>query len=266
MTTQRVVLRVATTLVLALAVGCDRMEPTAPAAGDAFALKPGQRTAAKKLSVGLCSPDQAGFTIASNNPYFPLAPVGRQWILTGEEDGEPIRLQITVLNQTRVIDGVTTRVIEERESVGGELFEVTWNYFAQAPDGTICYFGEDVDIYEVTGISHAGAWCAAAGDNQPGIFMPADPRPGMKFPIEVAPEVAEDEGTIVGIGPVEVPFGRFTETIRIREFNPLDGGKDYKIHAAGTGIIVDGPLALEDLNQTSGIPEQPMPTDQACGV
>lgn len=172
---QRVVLGVATTLVLALALGCDRMEPTAPAAGEALALKTTQGTSVKKLSVALCSPDRPGFTIASTNPYYPLGPVGRQWILTGEEDGESIRLQVTVLNQTRVIDGVTTRVIEERETIDGESFEVRWNYFVQ-------------------------------------------------------------------------------------------GGKDHKIHAAGTGIIVDGPLALEDLNQTSGVPEQPMPTDQACGV
>ncbi len=171
-----------------------------------------------------------------------------------------------MLNQTRVIETVTTRVVEERERVDGELFEVTWNYFAQAPDGAICYFGEDVDIYEEDGISHEGAWCADAPGNQPGIFMPADPRPGMTFQIEVAPEVAEDQGKIVAIGPVEVPFGRFTEAIRIREFNPLDRGKDYKVHAAGVGIIVDGVLELVDLNNTSGIPEQPIPTDQACGV
>ena len=222
--------------------------------------------AAKKLGAALCSADQAGFTIGSGNPYFPLGPVGRQWILTGEEHGETIRLQITVLDRTRVIQGVTTRVIEERESIGGELFEVSWNYFARAPDGTICYFGEDVDIYEDAGISHQGAWCAGHGENQPGIFMPADPQPGMKFPIEIAPDVAEDEGTIVGIGPLEVPLGRFTGTIRVREFNPLDGGKDYKVYAAGTGVIVDGPLALAELRQTSGAPDQPIPTDQACGV
>ena len=101
------------------------------------------------------------------------------------------------------------------------MFEVSWNYFARAHDGTICYFGEDVDIYEDAGIYHEGAWCAGHGENQPGIFMPADPRPGMKFPIEIAPDVAEDEGTIVGIGPLEVPLGRFTGTIRVRDPLPV---------------------------------------------
>ena len=262
--TRSACLRVAATSALALAGGCDRTTTTAPSAADEAVHI--QAASAKKLSVTRCAPGRPGFTLASTNPYYPLGPVGRQWILTGEEDGESVRLQVTVLDETRVIDGVTTRVIEERETIDDELFEVTWNYFVEAGDGTICYYGEDVDIYEESGISHEGAWCAGTGENEPGIFMPADPHPGMTFQIEIAPDVAEDEGKIVGIGPIEVPFGRFDETIRIREFNPLDGAKDDKIHAAGTGIIVDGPLTLEELNQTSGIPEQPIPTDQACGT
>jgi hypothetical protein len=260
MRTPGITLSVAATLALTLVVGCDQTEPTTTAADEALDLK-----ATKKLSVARCSPSAGGFTIQSTNPYFPMN-VGQQSILTGESDGEDTEIQITVLNQTRVIEGVTTRVIEERERVDGELFEVSWNYFVQAGDGTICYFGEDVDIYEDGDISHEGAWCADDPGNAAGIFMPADPRPGTSFQIEVAPGVAEDEGKIVGIGPVEVPFDRFTETIRIREFNPLDGDKDYKVHAVGVGIIIDGDLELEDLNQTSGVPEQPIPTDQTCGV
>jgi hypothetical protein len=73
-------------------------------------------------------------------------------------------------------------------------------------------------------------------------------------------------GKIVGVGPVEVPFGPFTNTIRIREFNPLDRDKDYKVHAPGTGIIVDGTLQLEDVNQTSGAAPRPTITRQMCGV
>ena len=266
MRTPQGMLGVAATLAMALTGGCDKTDPTAPASSDALALKSENGSAVKKLSAGLCSPGQGGFTIAGSNPYFPLTPVGKQAILTGEDEGQAVRLQVTILDRTKVIEGVTTRVIEEREWQDDELFEVTWNYFAQASDGSVCYFGEDVDIYEATGISHEGAWCAGAGDNAPGVFMPVDPTPGTKFQMEIAPEVAEDEGTIVGIGPIEVPFGLFAETLRIREFNPLDGGKDFKIYAAGTGIIVDGPLTLDDLRQTSGAPEQPIPTDQACGI
>jgi hypothetical protein len=265
MKTLKMTASIVATIALALVVACDRKDPTAPPAQQAVGLQSMQASTRKVVSVTLCSPNGGGFTLASTNPYWPLT-VGRQLILNGEEEGASHTLQITVLNQTRAISGVTTRVVEEREFANGELIEVSFNYFAQAPGGAICYFGEDVDIYEEAGISHEGTWCADHPDFAPGIFIPAEPTPGTKFQIEVAPGVAEDEGKIVGVGPVEVPFGLFTNTIRIREFNPLDRGKDYKVHAAGTGIIIDGTLQLEDVNQTSGAAPQPTITGQTCGV
>jgi len=45
------------------------------------------------------------------------------------EDGRE-RLTITVLDQTRTIDGVEARVVEERETSGDELREVSRNYLA----------------------------------------------------------------------------------------------------------------------------------------
>jgi hypothetical protein len=192
--------------------------------------------------------------------------VGDQWSYEGEEDEVPVSLLITVLGETRLIDGVTTRVIEEREWEDGELLEISWNYFAQAAAGTICYFGEDVDIYEgEEEIIHEGAWCADAPGNAPGIFMPADPRPGMKYPMELAPGVAEDAGQIVGIGPYEVPADTYSETIRVRESSPLDTGFGYKIFASGTGLIVDGPLELVGLVGGAPTPGPPTITEQICG-
>ena len=255
---------IAAAFALALVVACDRTEPMAPAARLTTALGAPLGAAAQKLNVALCSPSRGGFTLQSTNPYFPMD-VGRQLILTGEENGESITLQFTVLDRTRVIAGVTTRVVEEREFVDGELSEVTWNYHAEASDGTNCYFGEDVDAYTDTGISHEGAWCAATTGDQPGIFMPADPRPGMTYQNEVAPGVAEDEAKIVGSGPLTVPYGRFSQTVRVREFDPLTGDKDFKVYAAGVGVIVDGPLELVAVNHTSGVPPQPTLTLQACG-
>jgi hypothetical protein len=219
----------------------------------------------KKLDLSVCDPDAGGFTTVSTNPYFPME-VGNQWTYEGEEDDVPVSLLITVLGETRLIDDVTTRVIEEREWEDGELLEISWNYFAQAEDGTICYFGEDVDIYEGEDeISHEGAWCAEDPENAPGIFMPADPRPGMKYPMELAPGVAEDTGQVVGIGPYEVPADTYSETIRVRESSPLDTGFGYKIFAAGTGLIVDGPLELVSFVSGAPTPGPPTITEQVCG-
>lgn len=197
--------------------------------------------AVERLSLDLCSPSGT-FTAGSTNPYFPL-PTNQQWILEGEEGGVPIRLTITVQGTKRVA-GVTTRVVEEKEEEDGVVIEISKNYYAQASNGTVCYFGEDVDIFhpgEPT--THEGAWLAE-GSNRPGIIMPAEPRPRLQYQMEDAPLIAEDEGTIVGTGPVTVPAARYTETIRVREYNPLDGGRGYKVYAKDVGLIVDDVVQL----------------------
>jgi hypothetical protein len=240
------ILLVGLALGLGLLTGCDETSATGPDSASALqAVEPQLNKAAdKKLDLALCSPSRGGFSLKSTNPYFPLQ-VGSQWRYRGAEDGALLRLVITVLDETEVVAGVTTRVVEERESEDGELVEVSRNFFAEAGDGTVCYFGEEVDIYEDGEIvSHEGAWRADEPGNRPGIIMPAHPRPGTKYQNEDAPGVAEDEAKIVGIGPVEVPAGTFTETIRVREFNPLDGDKGYKVFAAGVGLIIDEVLEL----------------------
>jgi hypothetical protein len=222
--------------------------PTVSSAADSTPLDP-----------ALCSPDENTFTLAIDNPYFPL-PVGQQWVYSGREQGETIGLRITVLNQTETLRfaggvRVTTRVVEEVEWVDANanglvdpdesLIEVSRNYFAQTQDGTVCYFGEEVDIYENGVIvSHEGSWRADENGNAPGIFMPAEPQPGTTFQQEIAPGVAEDQATILRFATVKTPAGTFTNAIIVRDYNPLDGSKDSKSYAPGVGLVVDGPLEL----------------------
>jgi hypothetical protein len=195
------------------------------------------------------------FTLPSGvedaNPYFPIAPEGREWVLTGEEKGDVIELTITVLGDKEVA-GVTTRIVQEVEVVNGFTVEESLNYFAQTENGTVCYFGEDVDIHDPDGgpPTHEGAWLAGQTGPDgtvffPGIIMPGEPRVGMRFQMEGAPLVAEDEGRITGSGQVKVTAGTFTPTLRVREFNPLDGGTDFKIYAHGVGLLVDAAVELQ---------------------
>jgi hypothetical protein len=110
--------------------------------------------------------------------YFILEP-GFQLVLEGDDT----RLQITVLDETKTIDGVVTRVVEEREWKSGKLYEVARNYFAlceQTKD--VFYFGEDVDFYEDGKVvKHDGTWHAGVNDNRAGLMMPGTPRPKMKY-------------------------------------------------------------------------------------
>lgn len=209
---------------------------------------------AQTLDLALCDPRQHTFTTDITNQFFPL-PVGRRWIYSGKEQGETIGLQVTVLNETETFrfggTRVTTRVVEELEWIdadgngvvdpGEELHEVSRNYFAQTEEGTVCYFGETVDVYENGVIvSHEGAWRADARGNSPGIFMPANPQKGMTFQQENAPGIAMDEATVTKVSG---------DTITVRDFNPLDGSKGTKEYQAGVGLIRDGPLDLVRIEQ-----------------
>jgi hypothetical protein len=212
-----------------------------------------------ELDLTLCAPRENTFTLEIDNTYFPLE-VGQQWVYRGNEQGQTIGLRITVLDETEDFYSgrrtVTTRVVEELEwedananglvDADETLLEISRNFYAQTQDGTVCYFGEDVDIYEDgVVVSHEGAWRADDRGNAPGIFMPADPQPGMKFQQEVAPDIAEDTATVIRRGrSVKVPAGTFADTITVRDFNPLDGSKGTKVYAPGVGLIVDGPVDL----------------------
>lgn len=198
------------------------------------------------LDEAICAPTAGPFTSAITNAYFPAA-VGTQWVLDGTDHGKAVHLIVTALDSTDVVAGVTTRIVEERESLAGELVEVSRNFFAQTQDGTVCYYGEDVDIYEGGVItSHESQWRAGVSGALPGILMPANPAVGQAFVQEIAPGIAEDRVQIVGSGEsVTVPFGTYSNTIRFRETTPLEPGTtSTKVYQQTLGPIVDDEVRL----------------------
>jgi hypothetical protein len=204
------------------------------------------------MDIGVCDPGSAEFTLEIDNPFFPLVP-GTRTVLEGEGASGNELVRITVLDEMESVAGVDTRVVEEYEAIDGRVVEVSRNYFAQTSDGTVCYFGEDVDIYDVDGnvSSHGGAWRADGETNIPGIFMPADLEIDQAFQQEIAPGIAEDQAKVVALGEVtEVPAGTYEETATLQDRNPLDGSQDEKVYASGIGLIVDGPVRMTEF--TSG--------------
>lgn len=198
------------------------------------------------LDLSVCDPGAGPFSLVIDNPYLPMV-VGQQSVLEGSDEGTSVRVEITVLDATEVVAGVVTRVVEEAEYEEGEIAEISRNYFAQAPDGTVCYFGEEVDVYsggQVTG--HPGSWRAGEGANLPGIFMPAAPAAGQAFYQESAPGIAEDMSEILETGAtITVPAGTFSDALRVHDFDPLGGCEpDAKAYAPGVGLIQDGPAKL----------------------
>jgi hypothetical protein len=187
------------------------------------------------------------FSSTGSNDYFFLEP-GYQLVLEGQDEGATVRLVLTVLDETKVVDGVETRVVEERETEDGELTEISRNYLAICePANDIFYFGEEVDFYEGGVVaSHEGAWLAGIDGARPGIIVPADPKVGFKYYQEIAPGVAEDRAEVIGLDEVVVtPAGTFDNVLKVEETTPLEPGvAEFKYHAPGIGLIQDEVLKL----------------------
>lgn len=194
------------------------------------------------IDISVCDPEAGPFSLEIDNPYFPLS-VGSESVLEGiDDEGTEIRIEITVLDEIEMVAGVMTRVVEEDEFEDGERVETSRNFYAQAPDGTVCYFGEDVDDFEDGEVvGHEGEWRAGENGNIPGVFMPPDPQVGDVFMQEGAPGLAEDQAEVISSGePIDVPAGMFEDTIFVEDCNPLEeGATDEKVYVNGIGLSID---------------------------
>jgi hypothetical protein len=187
--------------------------------------------------------------------YFNLNP--GTFLALEEEGDELTRVEITVLAETEPITvpglgTVTTRVVQERETVDGEVVEISRNFFALCGGrNDLVYFGEDVDIYNEDGsITHEGAWRAGQPDGnglaEPGILMPGTFLLGSRYFQELADGVALDRAEHVAMDlTVETEAGTFDECVQIRETTPLEPkSESLKIYCAGVGLVNDSGAEL----------------------
>jgi hypothetical protein len=188
------------------------------------------------------------FSSTGRNPFFILEP-NYQLVLAGGDASEAAEVTITVLNETSQVNGTETRVVEERESIGGELIEISRNFFAICDEtNSVFYFGEEVDDYESGNIvSHEGAWLAGEDANRAGVIMPGNILLGARYYQEIAPNVALDRAEIIDMGEViQTPSGDFTDTLITRETTPLEPDvAELKYYAVGIGLIQEEDLMLE---------------------
>ncbi len=188
------------------------------------------------------------FTTEAETPFFILT-IGAVATFEGVNDaGENEQLIVSVLDAVKMINGVETRIVEERHLVDGNLVEVSRNFVAvDRGTGNVYYFGEDVDDYEdgeITG--HPGEWRDGVRGAGFGLLVPAVPRVGLVFLQERAPGVALDTVEILSTtATVVTPFGTFTNCVQFRETTPLEpGAESIKFYAPGIGLVLDDTLHL----------------------
>ena len=191
--------------------------------------------------------DDYTMTANGQNRYWSLKP-GRFVVLGSLEPGGSELVVISVLHETEMVDGVETRVIEEREYEDGQLAEISRNFFAAAEETKdVFYFGEDVDYYEDGEVSgHAGEWRAGKDDARAGLYMPGKPAVGMRYYMEFDPNAAMDRAEIYETdATVETPAGTFRNCLIVTESSPLEpDDMSYKRYARNVGMIFDDGLEL----------------------
>ncbi|MDD3043236.1 MAG: hypothetical protein PHW56_09915 [Methanosarcinaceae archaeon] len=176
-----------------------------------------------------------------DNPYFPLIP-GTTFVYEGESEDGLIRNEIFVTSETRLVMGVTTIVVRDRELEDDELVEETYDWYAQDKDGNVWYFGEDSKEYEDNKVvSTAGSWEAGVDGALPGILVKGNPRVGEIYRQEYREGVAEDMAEVISLDEsVTVVYGSFDNCLKTREWNPLEPGQgENKYYAQGIGLLLE---------------------------
>ena len=208
--------------------------------------------------------DQAIFSNPTmiNNTWHPMVPKTSQVYQLKTEDGTEI-IVVEVLDETRMVDGVLTRVVRDRVFEDELLMEDTFDWFAQDDSGNIWYLGEEVINYEyddddeVIETNEDGSWesgkdVADVGSNAvAGILIKAAPIIGDIYQQEFYEGEAEDMAEVVAQDvTVELDNGfTYTGALQTLEWNPLEKDSDeYKYYAPDVGLILE--VSLEDEEQT----------------
>ncbi len=115
------------------------------------------------------------------NPLFPVSQQASV-VLLGHVDDEPFRTEVTLLPETRIIEWADRRVevavSQYVAFLGGSIEEVAYDLYAQADDGSVWYFGEDVfDFRDGAIVVTEGTWLAGK-DGPAAMIMPGGPAGG----------------------------------------------------------------------------------------
>ena len=177
------------------------------------------------------------------NPLHPTSAVA-QTIYGGQVDNKPFRTEVTLMPGTKPIQWrgttVDTAVVQYVAYLDGRIHEVALDWFAQADDGSVWYFGEDVFNFEDGRVADTeGTWIA--GDEAPAaMIMPAQPRVGDVYRPENAPGVVFEQVRVEKIDQtIPGPSGDIIGAVEVMELH-LDGTSEGKVFAPGYGEFSTG--------------------------
>lgn len=196
--------------------------------------------------------------LTNPNPYFPLG-IGSRWEYVGGDETITVRVR----NRTKLIQGVTCIVVNDRVEEDGKAVEVTDDWFGQRQDGTVDYCGEisrNFEVFEGDDPEEAelvdleGSWKAGRDGAVSGTLFPGFPFEGQVYRQEFAPGDAEDAARVLS---THYGFGSDPELdafvprklaellcsndcVVTREFTPLEPDAfERKYYAPGVGLFLE---------------------------
>lgn len=199
--------------------------------------------------------DETSATI--DHSHHPLTPGTRlDYVGTSLEDGERLNHTVTVIatDLTKVIDGVETLVLYERDFTEGELVEAELAMFAQDTDGHVWHFGQYPEEYEEGEVVATPGWLHGYEGATAGVLLPASPEVGTSdFAQGFAPEPINwvDRGRVYATGEQTcVPAGCYEDVVVIEEFETgLPEAFQDKSYAPGVGVVRVGWRGAKDENK-----------------
>jgi hypothetical protein len=234
-------------LVAVLAVGCgaesiagkDKSPGTSPTATttSSCGTESGTGCAPKRERVDLTTPSFSDPTNITN-PLFPI--LNQESVLMlGRVDGKAFRTEVTLLPDTKIIEWqgqrVETLVSQYTAYLDGRIHEVAYDFYAQADDGSVWYFGEDVfNFKDGVIVDTHGTWITGK-DGPAAMIMPSDPKVRDVYRPENIPGFVFEEVTVKSTGKtVAGLLGPVDGAIVVEELH-MDGNTEDKTFAPGYG-------------------------------
>jgi hypothetical protein len=184
-----------------------------------------------------------------DNRWTPLIP-GTEFVLDGvvREGRKVLKHRITslVTDLKKVVDGIPTVVVWERDFRLGKLQESELFFAAQDDNKNVWLFGEYPELWDNGRFKGApDTWVAPTFGTQPGVFMYQSPRVGQIFSQGYAPHIKfYDRARVLRKGlKVCVPTRCYENVMEVDEYapyNPRDAHQ-HKYYAQGFGTILAKP-------------------------
>lgn len=194
-----------------------------------------------------------------DNRFLPFSP-GMRYVLKGTVDGTPHRVVLEVTDLTKVVNGVRTAVLWDRDFDDGVLAEAELAFQAQDDSGAVWNLGEYPEVFENGQFAGApDTWFAGIDGAKAGFHMMARPTAGTPSYVQgLAPTIDFlDVGQVARTGQHACDGIRcYDDVLVVDETSPLDpaSGHQLKYYAPGVGnimIVPDGGNQQETLTLVS---------------